>query len=119
MGRGAGRSRGAARRDLCGAEQGSEQEGRDGPDRRGFCRRNGRKPGEGQILTKQACAKQACQIEVQDSREARGSTQETLKGETPCRSTSSCRRCRPPWRRVTSPSGSSARATRSNPATSL
>ena len=42
VGRGAGRCRAPARRDLCGAEAGPEQEGRDRPDRRGLRRRYGR-----------------------------------------------------------------------------
>jgi len=108
MGRGAGREVRAARSDLR-AQRQAQQERRDGPDRRGFRRRNGCTPVKQLRQTEDAKAPP----EIQEGRKSRGPTQETLKADA-MPSTFSCgavahdgegQPCK----------CSSARATRSNP----
>src|SRR5262245_3994861 len=108
MGRGTGRSGAAAWRYLCGADARLEQEGRDGADRRGFCGRHGRGPGQGgepraaRGKDQKSWEKSQEENRQNDFEKAR-CEEEAL---TPCRSTFSCRRCRPRWKRATLPSGS-------------
>ena len=84
---------------------GPRPKGRHRPDRRSLRRRNGRAAGEG-AGQRRAKPKAAATKSRQPNRRPQSLRPDARNAEgARCRSTFSCRRCRPRWRRATLPSG--------------